>query len=189
VQATWYRIRLSLAGAALRVAHKLAPPTARGRRPSRAFVLLSLLALVLLGTLVTLQVMRGLSDRAKQADAVTATRAEVVSGINDLDSSLHNYVFTGDEHYLVLWRRARLSLAVTTTRLERLAPGSALRLYEEIDAYVRYYAAPLIALWRRDPAAAQSEVALADGALWIGEIRTLAGGSVNPATHSAYLSS
>ncbi len=144
-------------------------------------VLALLVAAAFAVLIVAVSALRGSTRRATHAKDVSTSTLILEKFVLDLEGGLRGFVITGNERVLDPWRTARREIPGATERLRRLVatdPRERPRVEELallIEAYVRDYAVPLVAIARRDPAAARASVATAEGRLRLNEIRSRLG--------------
>ncbi len=144
-------------------------------------VLALLVAAAFAVLIVAVSALRGSTSRATHAKDVSTSTLILEKLVLDLEGGLRGFVITGNERVLDPLRAARRDIPAATGRLRRLVatdPFERPRVEELallIDAYVRDYAVPLVAIARRDPTAARAKVAAAEGRLRLDAIRSRLG--------------
>jgi PAS domain S-box-containing protein len=152
----------------------------RGLTPRFVLASAVLLAIVVGGFLVmgvaVTQLQNSERDAAQSADVLAAANALEKSTL-DLETGLRGYLLAGQIRFLAPYRLAIASYPQVAAQLDQLTdatPGQAVRvdrLKRNIDAYVRDWTTPLIALAGRDLSAARRKEATGQGKSRVDAIR------------------
>jgi len=169
------------------VLRRLAARAARSVRESSLLerVVLGSAALALLVAttfavlLLALSDLRSSTNEGSRSKEVTAATLDLQRVVNELETSLRNFVITGDDRFLAPWREARAAVGPAFDRVEKLVAaepdelGQAAILRGQVGDYVVNYGLPLIRIVRddHDPAAARAPVATREGLRRIDGIR------------------
>jgi signal transduction histidine kinase len=107
-------------------------------------------------------------DRSFEAETSITAAATLEQSLVELQSGSRGFVITGDPEFLAGYREARASYDSEAARLEDsvmtpVGRGQAATIAQRIDAYVNEYLADVVAVARRDPAAARRIVAEGEG--------------------------
>ncbi len=143
-----------------------------------ASVVLALLVVAAFAALISaLSALDEAERRETHSKNVLAATLGLEKHVVDLETGLRGFILTGDERLLVPYQEARRALPARLAAFERLSaenPRQARRarqLSEEIRAYIRDYARPLVGIARENLAAARTYVARAEGQGRTDEIR------------------
>ena len=110
----------------------------------------------------------------QRADASVVAALDFKNSILGLQTGLRGYVLTSDQRFLQPYVRARRDLPAQSRLLMTLAPGAvSTELDREWRAYVRDWAAPLIALAARSPARARSKIQSGQGVRRVNRMQAL----------------
>jgi signal transduction histidine kinase len=113
--------------------------------------------------------LRELQRQAHRSEQVLVVANVVERLVIDLESGQRGFVITGEDNLLQPWRSARDAIPDQLTLLTRLVAdnpdqhATARGISTAIDSYVRDYSVPLVALARRDPAAARTVAVTEEG--------------------------
>ena len=123
---------------------------------------------------------RSTDVQAHSRDVTSATLG-VQSVVNELETSLRAYILTGDNRFLVSWRRAQAQIHPAFAKVSKLLvnqqaeSAAAAALEYQTLGYISEYGAPLIGIYGVSPSAARSRVATQEGVFRIKGIRTRLG--------------
>ena len=110
----------------------------------------------------------------QRADASVVAALDIKNSILGLQTGLRGYVLTSDQRLLQPYVQARRDLPAQSRLLMTLAPGAvSTELDREWRAYVRDWAAPLIALTARSPARARSKIQSGQGVRRVNRMQAL----------------
>jgi signal transduction histidine kinase len=113
--------------------------------------------------------LRAMERRARRSEEVLEVANLLERQVVDLETGQRGFVITRQERFLEPWRRAQAALPAEAATLERLAgtdpeqQARARRIAQAVTSYLRDYSIPLVAVARRDPVAAQTVAATAEG--------------------------
>lgn len=141
------------------------------RRTAAASVLLSVViggAFFLL--VLAIDALRESRGRANHALEVRAAAQQIERLVSDIETTQRGFIVTGDTRLLAPWYEARADFARQAVSLERLAAAGnasqgvgAHQITRAVDAYIREYAVPLVAVARHDPGAARTQAVTEEG--------------------------
>jgi signal transduction histidine kinase len=152
------------------------PPHRRGggrltRRTAAVSVLLSVViggAFFLLA--VAIEALRDSKSRANHELEVRAGAMQMERLVIEIESTQRAFIVTGDTRVLAPWYRARADFVRQAASLERLAAaggaGQGVRAHQitrAVDAYIREYAVPLVAMARHDLGSARTPAVTEEG--------------------------
>ena len=152
------------------------PPHRRGggsltRRTAAVSVLLSVViggAFFLLA--LAIEALRDSKGRANHALEVRAAAMQMERLVIDIETTQRAFIVTGDTRLLAPWYQARADFARQAVSLERLAAagdaGQGVRAHQitlAVDAYIREYAVPLVAMARHDLGSARTPAVTEEG--------------------------
>jgi signal transduction histidine kinase/CHASE3 domain sensor protein len=129
--------------------------------------------------LATISDLRDSSRLARHSDQAIASANRAEKLLLDLETGQRGLVITRSESFLRPWRQARAQLPDETARLARLVAGdpaqegTVLGIEEAARDYLAEWSAPVVALARRDPAAAGRRVATAEGKRRVDALRQM----------------
>jgi signal transduction histidine kinase len=121
--------------------------------------------------------LRGLQQRAHQAEQVLVEANLLERLVIDIETGLRGFIITGQEKLLQPWQTARAAIPAQVSKLEQLAGGSgdqlatARRINQAIASYIDDYSVPLIDTTRRNPAAARTIAVTEEGKRRVDAIR------------------
>jgi CHASE3 domain sensor protein len=114
--------------------------------------------------------LRDSNGRANHALDVRATAKQMERLVGDIETTQRAFIVTGDTRLLAPWYQARADFARQAASLERLAAaggsGQGVRAHQNtraVDAYIRKYAVPLVAVARHDPGSARTSAMTEEG--------------------------
>jgi signal transduction histidine kinase len=113
--------------------------------------------------------LRASERRARQSQEVLVVANRLERLVVDLEAGQRGFVITGQDRDLRPWRDGRTAFPAEAATLERLVAGNpeqqarARRITQAATSYVRDYSVPLVTAARRDPGAARTEDATAEG--------------------------
>jgi signal transduction histidine kinase/CHASE3 domain sensor protein len=143
-----------------------------------ASVVLAILVAGTLGLMIfVVQSLRSSAADAAHAEDVVAAANRLERVALDLETGARGFVITGQDRFLEPYEAASASYVAEGRALERLVRGDAVQearareLQAAIARYRRTWAAPVIAVARRSPAAARRAVATARGKRQMDAIR------------------
>jgi signal transduction histidine kinase len=118
--------------------------------------------------LISVADLRSQQRQAARSEQVLVTANRLERLVVDLETGVRGFVITGQASFLQPWQAAQAALPGVSGNLERLTAGGvqqqrAQSLARAAASYVRDYSVPLVAAARRDPAAARSVAATAEG--------------------------
>jgi signal transduction histidine kinase len=142
------------------------------------------LLMVLVGSgfvvlLISVQGLRASEHQAGHTAAVLSSAHQVERLVTDLAIGQRDFVITGQEKFLQPWQSAQAQLPAQTAALEQLVAGSpdeltrAQEVSRSVTSYLHDYSMPEIGAARRDPDAARTEAATAEGAQRVAQIRSV----------------
>jgi len=143
-------------------ATELAPHRRTGGRLTRRTAAVSALLSAVIGgafflLALAIDALRESEGRANHALQVRAAAQQMERLVTDIETTQRGFIVTGDTRLLAPWYQARADLARQAGSLERLAAaggaGQGVRAHQitrAVDAYIREYAAPLVAAARHD---------------------------------------
>jgi signal transduction histidine kinase len=113
--------------------------------------------------------LRSLQTQTQHSEEALGVANELERFVVDLESGQRGFVITGEDDLLQPWRNARAAIPSQISELDRLIAdnpdqhAAATRIAAAIDSYLRDYSDPLVALARRDPAAARTVALTEEG--------------------------
>ncbi len=150
-----------------------------GRRAAAGSIVLAALVAATFGVLfVAISHLRSSTDVQARSRDVTGATLGVESLVDELETSLRAFVVSGNDRFLVSFRRARTELPPAYAKVTRLLAGQpaeswqATQLSQLTSAYISEYGVPLIAIARVSAAAARAPVATREGVFRIDAIRS-----------------
>ena len=151
------------------------PHRRRGGRLARRTAVVSVLLSVVIGgafflLALAIDALRGSRDRANHALEVQAAAEKMQRLVIDIESTQRGFIITGDTRLLAPWYHARADFARQAASLERLATagdaGQGVRAHQitrAVDAYIKEYAVPLVAMARHDLGSARTQAVTEEG--------------------------
>jgi signal transduction histidine kinase len=120
--------------------------------------------------------LRGLQQRAHQAEQVLVEANLLERLVIDIETGLRGFIITGQEKLLQPWQTARAAIPAQVSKLEQLATGgdqlaTAQRINQAIASYIDDYSIPLIDTTRHNPAAARTIAVTEEGKRRVDAIR------------------
>jgi signal transduction histidine kinase len=147
------------------------------RAVAGSFVLATLVAAMFGLLILALSHLQSSTDVQARSRDVTSATLGAQSAVNDLESSLRAYIFTGDTRFLTSWRRSRAELRPAFTKVANLLQGQPDESHQvgsieyQTFSYISEYGEPLIGIYNVSPSAARAPVATKEGVTRIDLIR------------------
>jgi signal transduction histidine kinase len=127
--------------------------------------------------LVAVSDLRRSTNVQAQSRSITSSTLELEQLVDQLEMSLRAYLVSGNDRFQTAWRRARGQVAEAIEGMESQLTSQpaqhrqAITVSALIEAYIREYGTPLIAIYGAEPAAARAPVATQEGLRRITSIR------------------
>ncbi|WP_329002024.1 CHASE3 domain-containing protein [Kribbella sp. NBC_00709] len=158
---------------------------------ARRVLVASGLLMVLVGSgfvvlLISVQGLRASEHQARHTAAVLTSAHQVERLVADLATGQRDFVITGQERFLQPWQAAQAQLPAQTAALQQLVASSpdeltrAQEVSRSVTSYLQDYSMPEIEAARRDPDAARTEAATAEGAQRVAQIRSVLDQLIGP---------